>query len=151
MQYQQPQYQYQQPRYNQRPVRQLKTKRSVAAYFLLSFVTLGIYPIVVMSSISDDINVIASKYDGKNTMHYCLMSFVLAPITFGIFGFVWFHQISDRIGAELRRRGISYEFGASDFWIHDVLLYFTIVCPIIFFYKMFKAMELLAQDYNVRG
>ena len=57
------------------PVGQLKTNRGLLKYILLSAVTLGIYSIVVMSSVSNDINVIASRYDGKRTMHYCLLFF----------------------------------------------------------------------------
>ena len=36
-------------------------------------ITFGIYGIVVMSGVSTDINTIASRYDGKKTMHYCLV------------------------------------------------------------------------------
>ena len=51
------------------PVGQLKTNRSLLKLILLSIITLGIYGIVVMSSVSTDINVIAGRYDGKKTMH----------------------------------------------------------------------------------
>ena len=59
------------------PAVQLKTNRSFIKYILLSLVTCGIYGIVSMSGISTDINLIASKYDGKKTMHFCLLFFVL--------------------------------------------------------------------------
>ena len=54
-------------------------------------------------------------------MHYCLLTFVLAPITCGIALFVWFHNLSNRIGKELTRRGIGYGFSASTFWLWYVL------------------------------
>lgn len=60
------------------PARQLKTNRSLLKYILLSIITLGIYGIVVMSNISSDINTIASRYDGKKTMHYCLVFFIFS-------------------------------------------------------------------------
>ena len=59
------------------PVGQLKTNRGLLKYILLSFITFGIYGIVVMSSISNDINIVASRYDGKKTMHYCLLFFLV--------------------------------------------------------------------------
>lgn len=95
-----------------RPVGQLKTNRGLLKFILLSIITLGIYAIVYMSSISTDVNVICSRYDGKKTMHYCLLFFLVGPITAGIADLVWYHRISNRIGGELERRGIDYKLGA---------------------------------------
>ena len=81
------------------PARQLKTNRGLLKFILLSLITFGIYGIVVMTSISTDINLIASRYDGKKTMHYCLLIFLITPITLGIASIVWCHKISARIGA----------------------------------------------------
>ena len=67
--------------HNPSPVGQLKTDRGFWKLFFLSLITLGIYPIVFWSGISNDINVIASRYDGKKTMHYCLLFFVVNPLT----------------------------------------------------------------------
>ena len=47
------------------PVGQLKTNRGLLKFVLLSLITFGIYGLVVMSVVSSDINVIASRYDGK--------------------------------------------------------------------------------------
>lgn len=99
-----------------RPAIQLKTNRGLIKFILLSIITFGIYGIVVMSSVSTDINTIASKYDGKKTMHYCLVLFIFSWLTFGIVPLVWSHKVSARIGDELNRRGINYSFGAGTFW-----------------------------------
>lgn len=99
------------------PVGQLSTTRSLVKFILLSLITFGIYGIVVMSNVSTDINTIASRYDGKKTMHYCLVLFIFSWLTLGIVPLVWNHKISDRIGAELTRRGIDYQFGAGTFWV----------------------------------
>lgn len=136
---------------NQAPVGQLTTKRGLVKYILLSIVTLGIYGLVVMSSISTDINTIASRYDGKKTMHYCLVVFIFSWLTCGIVPIVWFHKISNRIGKELNRRGISYGFGAGSFWGWNVLGTFIVVGPFIYLHKLLKAMNLLSADYNTRG
>lgn len=136
---------------NNTPVRKLNSDRNFWVFLLLSFVTCGIYPIFVMSEISGDINTIASRYDGKKTMHFCLLCFVVAPITFGIASFVWYHNISERIGSELRRRGIAYNFGASDFWLWNVLGSFIVVGPFVYLFKLLKAVNLINAHYNTYG
>lgn len=150
--YQQPVYQqpmYQQPFYA--PVGQLRTDRGLLKYILLSLITCGIYGLVAMSGVSNDINIIASRYDGKRTMHFCLLTFIVAPITFGIGSIVWFHKISARIGNELRRRNIAYSFDAGSFWLWYVLGSLIVVGPFVYLHNMFKAMNLLSQSYNVNG
>lgn len=130
--------------------RQLKTDRGLWKVILLNIITCGIYGIVFYSSISNDINEIA-RNDGKKTMHYCLMYFVVAPLTLGIGSIVWFHNISSRIGAELARRGISYSFDASTFWLWNILGSFIFVGPFVYLSKLITAMNLLSENYNVNG
>lgn len=136
---------------NQAPVVQLKTNKSLLKTILLSLITFGIYGLVVMSAVSNDINVVASRYDGKKTMHYCLLTFIVAPITLGIAGIVWSHKISNRIGAELQRRGIAYKFSARDFWLWNVLGSFILVGPFVYMHKLFKAVNLMNADFNAKG
>ena len=69
------------------PVGQLRTNRGLLKFILLSLITFGIYGIVVMSDVSTDINTIASRYDGRRTMHYCLVCFV----------FSWLFKVFDLI------------------------------------------------------
>lgn len=133
------------------PVGQLKTNKGLLKTILLSAITFGIYSLVVMSSVSNDINVVASRYDGRKTMHYCLLFFIFSPITFGIANIVWYHKISGRIGAELRRRGVAYSFGASDFWLWNILGSMIFVGPFIYLHKMFKAVNKMNEHYNVNG
>lgn len=118
---------------------------------MLSLITFGIYGIVILSSVSNDINIIASRYDGKRTMHYCLLCFLVGNITFGIGYIVWYHKISNRIGAELNRRGINYSFGAKDYWLWNVLGSLIIVGPFIYINKLLKATNLLCENYNING
>lgn len=103
------------------PIAKLKTNRGLIKFILLSLITFGIYGLVVMSSVSSDINIIASKYDGKNTMHYCLVFFIFTGLTLGIVPIVWYHKLSARIGKELFRRNINYSFGSGSFWGWNVL------------------------------
>ena len=133
------------------PVGQLKTNRGLLKLILLSIVTLGIYALVFFCGVTSDINVIASRYDGKKTMHFALLIFVLTPITGGIAYFVWMHRLSNRIGGELSRRGIDFKLSAADFWIWDVLLSVIIVGPFIFLHKFCASMNKLSEHYNVNG
>lgn len=131
------------------PAWRLKTNRSLLKYILLSIITFGIYAIIVMSNVSSDINIIASRYDGKKTMHYCLMLFIFAGLTLGIAPIVWNHRISGRIGDELLRRRINFRFGAGDFWLWRILGVLIIIGPFIYRHKLLKAMNLLSEDYNM--
>lgn len=137
---------------NAAPVAQLKTNKGLLKTILLSIVTFGIYFLVVMSAVSNDINIVASRYDGKKTMHFCLLYFIISPITFGIASIVWYHRISKRIGAELKRRGVAYSFGASDYWLWSVLgsILFGFG-PLVYAHKLFKATNLMNEDYNING
>ncbi len=132
-------------------VAQRKTNKGLVKYILLSLITFGIYPLVVMSAVSNDINIVASRYDGKNTMHYCLLAFIVAPFTLGIGTFVWYHRISSRIGNELRRRGVGYSFSAADFWLWYILGSFIVIGPFVYMHKLFKATNLMCADYNIKG
>lgn len=133
------------------PRMQLKTDRGLLKYILLSLITCGIYGIVVMSTISTDVNTVASRYDGKQTMHYCLLCFLIAPITCGIAYFVWYHNLSTRIGNELHRRNIAYSFSASDFWLWSVLGSLIIVGPFIYLHKLLTATNYICESYNING
>lgn len=136
---------------NRAPVGQLKTNKGLLKTILLSIITFGIYPLVVMSAVSSEINIVASRYDGKKTMHFCLLVFIVAPITLGIAGIVWYHRISNRIGAELKRRGIAYNFSAADFWLWNVIGSLIVIGPLVYLHKMFKAVNKMNADYNING
>lgn len=131
--------------------RQLKTNRGLLKTLLLSLITCGIYDLVLYYQISDDINTIASDYDGKKTMNYILLILIIAPLTLGIGAIVWNHRLSKRMGNELSRRGIGYKFGSGSFWGWNVLGALIVVGPFIYTYKQLKAMNLLCEDYNING
>ena len=133
------------------PARKLNTRRGLLKYILLGIVTFGIYPLVMMSGISSDINITASRYDGKKTMHYCLLTFIFSWLTLCIAPIVWYHRISARIGHELARRGIAYNFSAADYWLWSVLGSFIVVGPFIYIHKLCVAMNLINAHYNING
>lgn len=160
----QPQYQPQQPQYQparpayqpvqkpaaQRPAFQLPTRRGLGKMFWLGLLTFGIYNMVVMSRIPEEMNMVASRHDGQRTQQY-LWAPVLAALTLGIYAFVWIHKLCNRMGNELKRRNIDYKFSASTFWLWNILGFFIIVGPFIYTHKMMKAMNLINRDYNEKG
>lgn len=134
-----------------RPAFQLRTERGLAKMFFLGIITFGIYPLVVESHISEELNLVVSPHDGRRTMHYCLIYFIFSWLTMGIAPLVWYHRTSDRMGDELRRRQLDYEFGATDFWLWCILGSLIIVGPYVYIHKRMKAMNLINADYNEKG
>lgn len=128
----------------------LPTRRGLGKMFFLGLITLGIYPMVIYSKIITELNILASRYDGKRTMTFYGM-LMLAPLTLGIYAYVWFHNLCERIGDELQRRGIDYKFGPAQFWLWNILGSFILVGPFVFLHKLMKSMNLLNQDFNVKG
>ena len=119
---------------------------------LLGIITLGIYPLVILTKISSEVNEVASRHDGKSTMNFCLLAFIVGPITLGIAYLVWYHRISNRIGNELKRRGVNYAFSSNTFWGWSILgsLLFGIG-PWVYVHKFMKASNKMNADYNVNG
>ena len=95
---------------------QLPTGRGLGKMLLLGILTLGIYPTVIWSRISGEINMVASRYDGERTLSFFGM-LLLAPLTLGILPLVWTHKLCRRIGAELERRDVVCVFGPKAFWL----------------------------------
>lgn len=133
------------------PVAQLKTSRGALKAILLSIITLGIYGLVLYYKMSSELNITASRYDGKKTMNFALLFFLVGPLTFEIATLVWFHKFSKRAGAELKRRNIDYSFGAGSFWLWNVLGALIIIGPLVYLHKVIKAINLINADYNVNG
>lgn len=134
-----------------KPLYQLPEHRGLAKMFFLGLVTFGIYPMVVMSHIAEELNIVASRYDGQRTKQY-LWACVLATLTLGVYSFVWIHNLCNRIGHELNRRDIKYKFSAKTFWLWGILGSLLIgIGPFIYLFKFCKATNLINRDYNQKG
>ena len=129
----------------------LRTKRGLLKYVLLGLVTIGIYDIWQMSEVGETLNLIATRRDGKRTMHYCLMFFIFGWLTLGIGWLVWYHRLSARIGAEQAARGQAVTVTAATWWLWGVLGSLIVVGPFVYAYKLLHAMNGICADYNVRG
>ena len=112
----------------------------------LSVLTLGIYSVYVMASVSRNINKAAP--DKKRTMNYCLVCFLLVPVTLGIATLVWKYRLTKKLDKELTDRNIDYIFTKGDFWLWNILGVIVLVGPIVFTHKILKATNLINKDYN---
>lgn len=138
------------PAQGQRPAIQFSTHRGLCKMIFLGMLTCGIYDIVINYRIVNELNIAASRYDGRQTAGFFAMS-QLSAITFGIYWFVWNHNFCDRIGAELRRRNCKSKFGAGDFWLWNLLGSMILVGPFIYQHKMLKAMNEINESFNLYG
>lgn len=132
------------------PALMLPTGRRLWKMVLFGILTFGIYPTVIWSRIVTELNIAASRHDGKRTMPYFGMV-TITPLTLGILPFVWIHRLCGRIGAELTRRGLGYRFGSRDFWLWNVLGSLIIVGPFVFTHRLMKAMNKINEDFNSHG
>ena len=135
---------------NYLPRLMLPTGRGLGKMAFLGILTLFIYPTVIWSRIVTELNIAASRYDGKRTMPYFGMV-ILTPMTLGIYGFVWMHKFCRRIGEELNRRSTGYVFGPKDFWLWGVLGILILVGPFVFAHKLMRSMNLINADFNING
>ena len=117
---------------------------------IFGILTLGIYNVVVWCKMVTELNIAASRYDGKRTMPFFAMCCVM-PVTLGIVYFVWMHNLSNRISAEVDRRSYDYKFGAGTFWMWGVLGSLILVGPFVYLHKLLKAMNCINADFNVNG
>lgn len=78
-------------------------KRSIALFILLGIVTLGIYPLVVLCIMGEEVNKICEG-DGKHNMFY-LLAVLLGLVTLGIYPVVWFAKAMNRLQDNAYRYG----------------------------------------------
>ena len=132
------------------PARQLTTKRGLMRFLLLTIITAGIYALFFFSSIGEDMNLLASRHDGRRTPPLLLWP-VIAVLTLGVGWFVCWHLLCARVRDELWRRDIESDFGPRKFWGWDVFGWLIVVGPFIFLHKLCVVMNKLSVDYNRRG
>jgi magnesium-transporting ATPase (P-type) len=128
----------------------LKTNRSLGRFILFTIITFGIYSLVYFYCVGRDLNTINSRYDGKKSMNFILLTLV-SPFTAGIASLVWMHRISNRTGWALTHRSINYELNANTFWLWAILGSMIFVGPFVYVHKLSTAMNYICQDYNARG
>lgn len=129
----------------------LNDGREFWVFLLLDICTFGIYGIVVMTQMTNELNTVGRRYYGDEITHYCVMCFILSWLTLGIHPLYWYHKFSRRVGEELYRRNIQYNFSATTFWLWCFLGSLFVVGPFIYMYKLIKAMNMINRSYNTFG
>ena len=129
----------------------LKDNYRLLPCILLSIVTFGIYGIYLYACFGHRINLIASRYDGKKTMNYWLLFFVVGPVTLGIGYLVWNHHFCGRVKRELQRRGLEVCLTPGSYWLWGVLGTLILIGPLVYLWKILRAVNLLAKGYNQAG
>lgn len=77
-------------------------KRSIGVAILLSIVTCGIYGIIWMIKLNDELNALAGKQGATSGG----MVFLLTLITCGIYGWFWYYKMGENVDAIKASRGI---------------------------------------------
>lgn len=147
-----------QPQTQYGPALKLATNRGLLKMILLSLITFDIYGAICRCRMADEINIVASRYDGKKTMPLLGMVFVAifsGALTFGIVAAIislcWNHRFSNRVGNEARRRGYFTGFGAKTFWLWYILGSLIVIGPFVYIHKLCKTMNKINKSYNYYG
>lgn len=106
-------------------------RRSIVAFILLSVVTLGIYPLISMSIMTDEINSVCEG-DGRQQMSY-ILAWLLGIITLGIYPIYWIYTAISRLeDNEYRYRGyVKVSHSASSFLIWYLLGFLIAIGPLV--------------------
>ena len=125
-------------------------KRSGIAFVLLGIITLGIYPIVVLSHVRTEVNALNANNGVKKQMPF-FWAYVLGLITYGIVPIVWLARIAEKVQiAALERKVTSTRISKA--FVACWLLFgsYIIVGPFLVFCRFFKLLNLVEQAENQR-
>ncbi|MDD6468279.1 MAG: DUF4234 domain-containing protein [Bacilli bacterium] len=126
-------------------------KRGLVKIVLLSIITFGIYGLINVCGIVKDLNKCRQGHgETKKSMNPIGVVF-LSVITLGIVPIVWGHRLTKRMSDELEYRDISYSLKEWHYWVYEILLCETVVCPIIYLHKLIKASNLINKHHNTYG
>lgn len=115
-------------------------ERSLVAYYLFSFLTLGIYALVFWGKYTKDVNTLCEG-DGKKTMKFKYVV-LLSIITVGIFGLVWRYKLAKRLQENAERYDLRFsESGA-------LVVIFTIFGLVLGDFILIKNFNKMAKAYN---
>ncbi len=118
-------------------------ERSLVAYYLFSFLTLGIYALVFWGKYTKDVNDLCEG-DGKKTMKFKYVV-LLSIITVGIFGLVWRCKLANRLQENAERYDLKFSEGGALVVIFSIL---GLVLGDFILIKNFNKMAKAYNDYN---
>ena len=124
----------------------MKTNRSLLVLILLSFLTLGIYPLFFWHGFARDMNIVNAN-DGKKTRGI-LARIVFSVLTLGIYDFVWLYSAGERISINSHRYGIHCNTTGSSVLLWYILGSFIIAGPFVALHKLIDGLNKLCANYN---
>lgn len=129
-------------------MRKVKTDRSVLAYILLTIVTCGIYGMIFIHDLAQDVNDMC-RDDGKTTAG--LLSYILLSlVTCGIYSIIWWYGASERVHQAAQRRGVvGVDCSGTTYLLWYILGMY--VCAFFTLYadhKLFEGCNKVGEQYN---
>ena len=125
----------------------IRTNRGIIRYILLTIITCGVYAFWYQHKLAKDINTICEG-DGKKTGGLLKLVF-FGIITFGVYIFVWYFGVENRLIANAERYGVklSVDGKAIVLWkLFGVFLFG--VGPLVAEYIIMNNTNMLADAYN---
>ena len=123
----------------------IKEDRRLWKLILLTIPTFGIYNIVFWFQFTRDLN--EMNREDKRIKNYILVWF-LSILTLGIYRWVWFFYLEDRIQVTGERMGMRIKPGPGTVLGWKLFGTFILVGPFIANYFVIRNMNLLAKEYN---
>lgn len=125
----------------------VKDNRNPWLYTIITILTVGLSNLVIFTRMTKELN----RIRGCDELWPYLAVVFMSLFTGGFVGLIWVDHFTDTLGEEMRYRGITYKYSRWTYWGWCFFGSFILVGPIIYFYKTFKAFNLLAKEYNERG
>ena len=125
-------------------------KRSGVAFIFLGIITLGIYPIVVLTHVRREVNTLTADNGVKKQMPF-FWAYVLGLVTYEIVPIVWLAHMAEKVQiAALERKVTSTRISKA--FVVCWLLFgsYIIVGPFLVFCRFFKLLNLVEQAENKR-
>ena len=123
----------------------IKENRRLWKLILYTIPTFGIYSIVLWFQFTKDLN--DMNNEEKPLKNYILVLF-LSIITFGIYRWVWFFYLADRIQTTGQDMGMKIGPGAGTTLSIRLFGTFILIGPLISNYLVIKNMNNVAKEYN---
>lgn len=120
-------------------------KRRLWKLVLFSIATLGIYNMYFWFQFTRDLNEI--NQEDKRIKNYFLVIF-LSIITFGIYRWVWFFYLADRIQVSGEHMGVNIQPGPGVTLFIRLFGTFILVGPLVSTYIVIRNMNKIAAAYN---
>lgn len=123
----------------------IKENRRLWKLILLTIPTFGIYNIVFWFQLTRDLN--EMNREEKKLKNYILVLF-LSMITFGIYRWIWFFYVADRIQTTGEDMGIKINPGPGITLFLRLFGSFILIGPCVSNYFVIRNMNKIAREYN---